>query len=265
VRTGSAADATSMTEAGLAAVLATFDIARVSVCTYEQPELRAEVLAIETGTPEDAFGIFSLLADGIWIFRGDRSIRAQVEAAAPVWYGWQGHSLIRVRGEGRINPQTEKALADLLGRIIFYIPATDAPLLARTIPPASRVDSRIWVVRDLRPLREHYTELFGTIDAKALNERLGLTGEAMISVARVRQEPSHTEELIWLAQYPNATAAQNAHTRYRQALNDSDDKGSLLLEPRDVFVVGGWSGQSEQVQRMLKELREALPIEPTQP
>ncbi len=265
VQTGPANIADQMTEAADARILTTFKIERISTCTYEQPELKAEVLAVEALTPDDAFGIFSLLANAPWIWGGDHSIRAKMETAAPVWFGWQGRCFVRVRGEGRINPQTEKALEGLLAQIIFYIPATDAPLLAQAIPPANRAQSHVWLVRDLQTLREHYPDSFGTIDPQAVNKHLGLTGDVRFSLARVRQEENKLDDLIWLAQYPDTASAKAAHARYRKALDDTDDRYTLLLEPQGVYCVGGWSGRGEAVQRVLKELREALPIDNAQP
>ncbi len=265
IRTGPANAAERIAEAEVAKILTTFKIERISACTYEQPELKAEVLAIETLTPDDAFGIFSVLADAPWIFGGDRGIRAKMETAAPVWFGWQGRCFVRVRGEGRINPRAEKALGDLLAQIVFYIPAADAPLLARAIPPADRAESRVWLVRDLRTLREQYPEPFRMFDPQAMNERLGMTGDVLFSVARVRRDENKIDDLIWLAKYPNAAAAKAAHARYRKALNDADDRYTLLLEPQGTYCVGGWSGRGTPVQQVLNELRETLPIEETQP
>ncbi len=242
----------------------TFRIRRAARCAYGLEDTTADVWFIEAAAPLDAFGVFSVLTPQPGqASSADRSVRAtDVAATGLVMSGWQGNACVRIRFTGAGGEQIDRARDRLFGRILFNLPAADPPLLMRLIPPDKSAGTKLWVARSLAALAQANQATLRGIDAESMDARLGLTGEAALSVATVPVADDEPDNLIWLVEYQDPAETATAHARYQQALAtpESDlDRNTFTLEPKGVFLAGSWTADQESVQNLLPRLREALP------
>lgn len=102
------------------------------------------------------------------------------------------------------------------------------------------------------------------IEPAALDQRLGLNGEVLLSAVAVEQTQGAAPIIIWLAQYPAAEGAKAAAGRYAQAL-EANGKGldsvTFVGSPKGPFLMGTWTADQETAKEMVKVLSEVLPGE----
>jgi len=257
-----------MANPALRTALATFPIHQVAHCTYaaRNKNTTASVLFIEAATPDDAFGTFSILTPqpGHWN-RADGSVRAsEISGEGRTVLGWQGKSCLRIIFTGRADAQTSSQCDRLFERILFNIPTADPPLLVRVSPGGKLAGAQLWVVRSTVALGAVSEQGLRQIDPAVMDTRLGLDGNAILSVAAVEVAMDEPYNLIWLVHYPDPAEANAAHKRYQQALRSpaSDlDRNTIIDQPKGRFLAGSWTADQESIphQHLLEELREALP------
>ncbi len=275
----------------LATALRTFQLEQAAACSYEWPGATADVLFFEAHTPTDAFGVFSLLTQrgGHQVRSEDRSIRV-IEVATDAWkmLAWQGKTCLLLRFPGSVTTPAMNAVAQLCNRIVFSVPAADAPLMLQIIPPDRLMDTKVWVVRSTAALRAVLDVKMAQVSTSELDARLGLTGDVLLWIGAVhppRIEPLPTGEpdvdgaasgglpavsplsddapnMLWVAQYQDAASASAAYQQYQQALADPKtdlDRNTQVEPPHGQFLAGTWTMDLEATYPLLRSLVQALP------
>lgn len=241
--------------------LSGFRLTRVAGCGYQNGVMQADVLLIEARTAMDAFGFFSMACGGgPYEMAADGSIRRIAKAENPgLWQAWQGQTFVEVRISG--EPGSADAVSALLQRILFNTPFADAPVLPRVVPPELRKSARLWLVRNASTLQAIEHPALRLIQASAIDERLGLTGDVFLSLAAMPSTHDEPENLVWLVEYPNDVAAAAAYSRYQKAIETAvapPDATTLIEELKGPRLIGSWTAEIESVQKVLPQLRRAL-------
>lgn len=249
---------------------------RVAVCSYEYTpsQTRTAVVLAEMPTPHDAFGALTLLtaepnswdaASGCFmVLESQRLLACKANVCVEL-------SLSDMRGD-----EANQAVHALLKRILFALPTAAPPTMVQAMPTDKLAGTKMWLVRSANNfhLANQFLESRSSkatklciealckINAYEMDARLGLTGEVLLSVAAVPVGPDEPPNLIWLVQYPDASAAGAAYQRYRQTLaspaNDLD-ANTIIHPPAGSALIGSWSADQESLQNILPQLRERLP------
>lgn len=241
-----------------------FKFTRLARAGYQSPHARAEVFLAEGLRPEDALGAFSLAVGGAACTPGeDGSLRAaQTIDGKLVLLAWQGTTLARVEGtlereEGRRDCER------LLARMLFALPMAEPPLLMQAVKEVPQEVCRFWIARSSGPLARQPNPRLRQIDPAGLDARLGLNGEALLSVVAVEQTRGAAPVVLWLAQYPTADEAKAAAERYAQALATEPrglDAVTFVGSAKADYLIGTWTADQETARQMVKMLEEALPL-----
>jgi len=244
-------------------ILQSFHIQKLATCVYQHVEGRARVLFVEAQHPEDAFGLFSLLAPQQWKFASDWSIRAEkVENHESTLYGWQGRCFARVHVSGPLSKKEDGSTERLLDHLLFFEPGADAPILVRILPREKLSQARIWVVRNLNTLSLAGIKPLSEFEPAQLDERLHLNDQALATVAALEVPENENANVIFLVRYPTPRKARQAYQRYREAMEMNPlplDRETIPFEPKGCFFMGSWTAGQESIQGMLNQLRQALP------
>ena len=246
-----------------------FRIRRMVRCAYDAEEgaARADVLFIEAATPDDAFGIFSLLTRQPGKLSNDGKTMRSIEVtpAGTVMAGWHGWTCVRIEFTGTDVLQDDPAYTSLCDRILFHVPASDdSPLMVGILSRQGLAGTKIWLVRSVAALARSGEKTLQSIDASAMDVRLGLDGNATLSVAAVRVGADEPHNLVWLVHYEDAAQAAAARERYRRALATGEgqlDMNTIITDPKGLFLAGSWTASQESIQNQLPVLGEALPGE----
>jgi hypothetical protein len=244
-------------------VLAPFKFARLARATYRCPNAAAEVLLAEGVAPEDALGAFSLANGGApCATRVDGSLQASLPGdGKAVLIAWQGNAFLRLE----YTLEQEAGLRDcerLASRTVFGLPMTEPPLLMRAVKEVPQEHCQCWFVRSAAVLRQQDNPRLRQIDPAALDSRLGLGGDAVLSVVAVEPTRGAAPIIIWLAEYATADEAKGAADRYTRAISSAPqglDAVTHVGEPRGRFVIGTWTADQEAARNMVNMLREVLP------
>ncbi|UCD29655.1 MAG: hypothetical protein JSV03_04015 [Planctomycetota bacterium] len=253
-----------ITDTSQRAFLKTYRINLVARCAYAIKDLKGDVLFIETPTTADAFGIFSVMTSQPGQPNNvDGSIRAiDTSGGALTMFAWQGNTYVRTKFTGPGDDKSRQSCEYLFNRIIFNTPTMNAPLLVQIIPPQRADSSKMWLVRSLRALSGVKNMTLKNIDAAQMDTRLGLKGNQTLSIATVKVADDEPDNIIWMVQYDDPSAAAAAYQRYRQALewptNDLD-KDSIVYSAKGKFLIGSWTAGQESIQHLLEDLTKALP------
>ncbi len=245
-------------------ILAAFPLKRVASCAYQMGDTTAEVLYVEAAAPEDAFGVFSLLTTKPGTRRrDDNSVRAaDVLVDRMILSAWQGCVCLRVAFGPVRGEQTQQECERLFDRILFSVPAADPPLLMRLVPADKQQGARLWQARTTAALRYAENDTLRRLDPAVMDARLGLQGDAILSVAAVPVAGEDRPNVIWLVQYPDAESARAAHDRYHAAVESPEDPVDGNAHPGSAkgrFFIGSWTADQESIQGLLPLLETALP------
>ncbi len=240
-----------------------YKIERAARCGYESAAARADVTLIEAATPEDAFGLFGLMTQSPGELNAvDGSVRAREERDGRVELSaWQGNAFVRVSCEAKAGGEAAESCADPFERIVFDLRSAEPPLLFQAVPAERRGQSRLWLVRTTEALRETEEPVLRGLDAAAMDARLGLDGQAWLSVAAVQVSAEERPNVLWLAEYGDAAAAQAAYARYQKALeapSNALDGNTMVDEPYGRRLAGSWTADQESLQNFLKSMRSML-------
>lgn len=264
VRTATPSEAGKLlNEDDLVRLIRTFHTKKVATSTYQHVQGRARVLFVEAQEPEDAFGLFSLLAPQEWAFAPDRSIRSEkLKDQVKTVYGWQGRSFVRIRLSGPLSKETNGTLDRILDHLLFFAPSEDPPILVRLLPPEKLARSKIWVVRELKALRLADIHPLQDFELATLGERLQLNGQNLATIAAIETPRDDGRNVIFIVRYATSTAAHHAYENYKKAMETDFiplDKQTLPFEPKGKYFLGSWTAGPESIQGMLLQLRQTLP------
>jgi hypothetical protein len=252
---------TFTSNAGTGISLDSFQLKKVARCGYAHEKCEADVLVIECATASDAFGVFSLMTGGSATdVAADKSIRL-FDRVSGTYSGWQGRTFVQVRLSQAGGDEADQAVTALASRILFSLPTAEAPMLMQMVPPQQRQGGRLWLVRRTAALRQMPISLFKRIEPARMDARLGLDGEALLSVAAVKMAPGEPDNLIWLLECTDEAAAAKAHQRYQAALESPAtrlDSDTIVSEPIGHLLLGSWTAGQESVQNLLPQLKEAV-------
>ncbi|MBI4579891.1 MAG: hypothetical protein HY718_09325 [Planctomycetes bacterium] len=247
----------------LARVLGAFHVERVARCAYQSPYATAQAVLVEASTPTDALGAYSILVphagctardDGSLLASAKRENQLVVSAC-------QGRVLLQLYCVLGDEEAGAKSCERLAGRTVFSVPAADPPLLAQAVRDVNPEQCDLWLVRTAALLRGLDHPTLRRLNGAELNARLGLTGEAVLSIVSVRQTRESAPLVIWLAEYPTDDAAKAANERYRQAIKDATgglDQTTLLGSPRGRYLVGTWTAEQETARNLVRMLEQVL-------
>ncbi|HOQ87233.1 MAG TPA: hypothetical protein PLQ89_16080, partial [Phycisphaerae bacterium] len=250
-------------DAAVRRVLAGFKFDRLARATYESPQATARVLLAEAKTPADAIGAFSVLSPVSQCTPlVDGSLRASaVHDGRLVLTGWQNNVFVRMDCQVKDDAGHQSCEA-LLRRTLFGLPMAEPPLLLQAVKEVPNEGCRFWVVRSAAMLRRQSNPRLDQIDPAALNSRLGLSGEAILTVVSVEQTRGAAPIIIWLAKYPSPADAKAAADRYGQALADNGhglDAVTHIGQAKGRCLMGTWTADQEAARELVKLLEEALP------
>jgi hypothetical protein len=259
----------------------TFRVGRVAACTYESPPARAEALLFEMGSPEDAFGLFSVITrqPGLRVRPEDGMMIERRQAAdALTVTGWQGKHCLVVSVSGSTADAQQRRADWLARRILFGLPSADPPFILRAIPPVMLADGKVWMVRKTEALRHTALPALARVAAADLDEVLGLTGSEKLWIAAVGKRATELESsvtpasgpadtpstahLVWIVQYAGDGPARQAYQRYQQVLASPGtdlDRQTILREPRGPYLAGSWTAAAESADPLLPALMDILP------
>ncbi len=252
-------------DASRRSLLGSYSIEQVVECGYQAADDKAAaaVLLAEAATPADAFGIFQLLAgDAPRLTPADRSQRAVLgNGTDPAMLAWQGRNFVHIRFTGADSEAAREICRRLFDRVVFNLPAADAPFLVEAVPPDRRETCRIWTARSTAVLALAGPDALPPMDGALMDARLGLDGRAMLTVARVQAVEGEHPNVLWVVEYPDADSASAAERRYRQALEAPAgplDANTIIDAARGRFLAGSWAADQESLQHLLGVLAEAL-------
>jgi hypothetical protein len=244
--------------------LGTFHLHRAARCAYEQEGTTAAVVFIEAATPEDAFGVFSIMTTRPGTLRPDGTIRVVEKAGdAIVVSGWQGSVFSQLRctaAEGKLLPAEE--CDELLAKILFNVASADPPWLMRAVRGEKIELIKLWMVRSTAALAVAQNPVLNKLDPAVMDKRLGLKGGELLAVALVQVSADEPPNMIWLAHYERTADARAAADRYQQARKSvvsQLDENTILDDPKGPFLAGSWTADAESKQKLLPKLHANLP------
>lgn len=255
-------------DAGQRTALTTFPLKRIARCAFRREGVptTAAVLFIEAPTPEDAFGLFSVMTSESGTLHSDGTIRALEKGReAVIVSGWQGTVFAQVRcTNDNGDPPSPDAADVLLANILFYVPSAEPPWLFRALQSGKGELVKLWVVRSAAALVVTRHSVLSKIDPAAMNTRLGLHGPELLAVAAVNGEPGDPPNIVWLVQYRQPADAKAAWDRYQKVLEPGAagiDANTLVHEPKGAYLAGSWTAdlESTPAQHQLDKLGAILP------
>ncbi|HOW18612.1 MAG TPA: hypothetical protein PLC79_06210, partial [Phycisphaerae bacterium] len=201
-----------------------YRIKSVAHCVYryvppvETTPLLLDVLWVEAFDPDDAFGLFSVMAPPPRGLNADGSQTAERRLAdGPLQlFGWQGTVCVRMTAAADDDHATLAAAARILrARLLFSVPRADPPELLRLLPRDHLLPEREWLVRKAVALQLPGADELPAIEPERLDALLGLDGRVWLAVAAYEVAPAEPPNYVWVARYPDSASAQQAFERYQ--------------------------------------------------
>ncbi len=263
--------ASLIADAGARTAIESYRLTAVSHCVYryappdEGEPNRLDMLWIEAAEPDDAFGLFSVMAPPPRSANGDGSRTAEHRASDGSFrlFGWQGSVCLQMTVPPDEAQDTfVRAARSLRARLLFSVPRADPPTLLRAMPLVKRLPGREWLVRHAAALGLLGAEGLPVVDPAALDEMLGLDGSASLAIAAYDAGPDEPPNVVWAAEYPSDEAATAAAERCRARVEqpeDDLDRSMLLGECRGRYVIGTWTAEQESIVHVLPRLAATLP------
>lgn len=248
------------------AALGGFRFERLARAGYESPHATADVLLAEAARPEDALGAYSIINAGADCApREDGSLRASTPAGRDTdtltLTAWQGTGFVHVTCVVE-EPPGEQDCQALLSRTVFGLPLTEQPLLMHAVREIQHEACTLWIVRSAAPLQRQENPRLRQIEPSALDSRLGLHGDVLLSVVAVEQTEGAAPIIIWLAEYAADENAQAAADRYASALQPDShplDAVTYLGSPRGRYLIGTWTADQQAAPELVRMLEEVFP------
>lgn len=247
-------------------IVFTYRIELAATCIYETGPTKAEVLYFRGETVFDAFGLFTTLSSQPLLYNDADGSMTAIDRRGDriIMTAWQGYACVHISYTGELDDDAYADCDRLLKRIIFTLPPEDPPWLVRLIPVEIRGGSRVWAVRRFRALAAADHPALRQVYAASIDmeQRLGLGDEVALTVASLPIADGELPRVIFLVDYPNRAAAEDAYGRYQSAmerLNTELDANTLLAPPKGRFLAGTWTAEQESIEPLLPTMLELLP------
>lgn len=250
----------------LARRLVGFDLSQLAWAEYEYslagPVHLATLFLLETSTPEEAFGVGTVLAPG-----ADRVLAGLLEGVTT-----HGVNVVRVAGGGRHvgliaadaadEPAVIQASAQLLSHLMAADPATQfRPVLLDALPTEEPTPSRVWLVRRASALAAA-AENLPLEHPDQIDQLLGLAQtEAWLLVACYPVSGGERDNCVWLCAYSSEEQATAAHLTYRNLIErwrPDWTRSTFLKSPIGRYLLGTWTSEEESIQPVLDRIAERL-------
>jgi hypothetical protein len=242
-----------------------FKIRSASKCAYDLTGANgkaqlARVLAVDTESAEDAYGLLSCRLPATETFKIGGETRVDRRDGLHL-HCWQGKSYIRVdlaEGGAEITEQAIRLLLNITGRIA----KEDLPALVSAAPSDSSGLQRKWLLRHLGSLPPKAFDLAFPLDASKTNGLLGLDKSTLMCIAQYEVPQGARSNVVWVVRYPNTKAAYDAHARYTRFLADRKDpaaQSTNLLPPHGPYLIGTWTAEEESIQYVMPTIGKLLP------
>lgn len=245
-----------------AASLEYFRLKRGASCVYrdEKGQL-AYVELLETYSPQDAFGVLSVYTTSSETLAVGQLTRVDTAMGYHL-HCWKGNYYVHVYSFVTGDPALRRALADLLAKIVFEMPAGSLPAWVLGLPNEARMPGQQWLVRSARSLTLPAAAEVPVADPALIDRLLGLDKDTTLLVTAYAQPGLAGPNYVWVVRYPTANDARQAYRRYARAVEGAAPTSqlgdTLLLAPHDAMLVGTWTAQRESLMHVLPRIRAAL-------
>jgi hypothetical protein len=252
----------------LVRVAPAFSGVRAARCEFDSvapcpPGLHAEVILLEAGSSDDAYGLFTALL----VQPPDQAVASLSSAVEEDGryerFCWQGRYTIHVRTQSATTEQARSCIDRLAAGMAEPVPSDPPPLVLSYFPRDQRLPGQeLFVRRDLGVLPASVRQLIPGGRHEDTGRLLGLSEGTSCAIVGYDAGPGESPNFVWLVQYPDEQQAADAAARYRSALASMHPPPDVLLEgPLGRFVVGTWTRGQESLPNMhiIQRIAEKLP------
>ncbi len=240
-----------------------YQVKLVATCSYRHMKRLQQVvrvLTIETHLPEDAYGLFSVLATGSESKDKDLTLRTDSDGNRLSIHTWKERHYVRLVASGKEPPKVQDCLG-VLREITFMMPDAKRPALVRAMPEEKDLAARFWFLRDLASLSGPGVQAIDVPKSVPLAEVLGLDRDAQMTIGAYRIPDARRPHLLWVVRYDRPEQAKAAHKRYEEYLTTTTDRWSqstMLYPPFSQHLIGTWTAEEESLAMLMPKLRTAL-------
>lgn len=242
-----------------------FRVLSAATCVYSADASgdgrQARVLAVETESPVDAYGILTCQSGS------DETLKVAGETRVERGDGyhlhsWQGRHYVRLSADSADSAVIEQ-LTRLMMNITGRIQREDRPPQIDAIPGDAELLQNRWLVRHLGSLPPLAFDYSHPPEPMKVSELLGLGEKTVMCIGRYHVPDGRGPNVVWVVQYPTNKAAYDAQVRYTRHLAGQKDPLSLstnLLPPHGPYLIGTWTAEEEALQYMMPRIAKLLPF-----
>lgn len=244
--------------------VARFNIRSAASCAYTNKlpdgELHANVVTIETATPDDAYGLVTCSSSSPTSDRCGGLTRVD-QGGGVTFHTWQGRVAIKASID-KGGPAQVAELRRLVQHICARIQREDAPMLVHALPQQSMLPGRLWLVRHVGSIPPHAIALQPQPNFDEVARALGLGIDTLLCIASYNLPGARQPNTVWIAQYPTPAAARQAYQRTNALALESPNKAwqhTNVMQPRGIYLIGTWTAEEESMQNIMPKVASLLP------
>lgn len=242
-----------------------FRVKSAARCAYafnrgKQPSVMAGVLAIDTLSTDDAYGILTCQSASPETYKIGSETRVEHGGGLSL-HCCQGRTYIRVSSQEQ-DGQTTEEMIRLLMQVCAKIGRENPPAILSALPPEGRRPGKCWLVRHLASLPPDAVELGYSLDASRVSTILGLGRDTLMGVASYDFPEGQRPNTVWVVLYPSIKAAQDAYARYSRLINGGKEavaRSASVLPVQGSYLIGTWTAEEESQQYMIPTISKLLP------
>jgi hypothetical protein len=242
-----------------------FRIKSAANCAYalrrtQASPATAEVLLIETLSPDDAYGLLTCLCGSTETYKIGGETRVAHSRGLEL-HCWQGRSYVRL-ASGEQDAETTEEMIRLLMYVCSRIGRADLPPLVSAMPADGRQPGKLWLVRSLASLPPEGLDVGYPLDASGVAKVLKLGKDTLMCVARYDVPQARRPNTVWVVSYPSIKAALDAYARYARLINEGQDpvaRSASVLPAQGTYLIGTWTAEEESLSYVMPEIGRLLP------
>lgn len=244
-------------------IIKPYRVKKAASCAYrhmERPQQVVRVLVMETLIPEDAYGLFSVLATGVESKDKGLTLRIESQGTKAVAHTWKERHYVQLTATGLASAEAKDYLG-VLREITFRMPDAKQPALVRALPTDQGLAARFWFIRDLASLAGPGAEAIALPNDVPLARLLGLDSDAEMAIGAYRIPNARRPHLLWAVRYDKPEQAKAIHKRYQEYLDSAADpwsQSTMLYPPFSQYIIGTWTAEEESLSMLLPKLRTSL-------